>query len=109
MRIDRRGACLEPHTRRPPRTADRLADHARRRNPGVKDFPSIGSGVATIDATPGEVDDDVCLVDLAVPCTQGRAIPFHHSPGPKLRVPAQDDDIHLIAVKSSRQDRSDLS
>src|SRR5687767_5072239 len=103
MRIDRRGACLEPHTRRPPCTADRLADHARRRSPGAEDVPLIRSRVATIDATPREIDYDVCPVDLVLPCTEARAIPFNHSPGPNLHVPAQDDHIHLVAVKGSRQ------
>src|SRR5918994_6627735 len=108
MRIDRRGAGLQPRRRRPPCSGDRLADYARRFNARREDFLPIRRVVAAVDAAPREVDDDVCAVDLALPITEHGAIPLDDAPWSDVRVTAEHHDIVAVAVKCARQHRSDL-
>src|SRR6267143_5754911 len=109
MRINRRGAGLQPRTRRPLGPSDGLADHARRLNARVQDVLSIRRVVAAVDAASRQIDDNVRAVNDRSPGAERDAIPLDDAPRTYLWLPAEDDDIMAIAVECTRQDRSDLS
>jgi hypothetical protein len=65
--------------------------------------------ISTIDATAGQVDDDVASIDLALPTAEGRAIPANHAPWPNLGTTAQDDHVMAVAMKRAGKNRPNLS
>src|SRR5205085_11009171 len=63
MRVDRRGRRLQPDMRRIGGARDGLADGMRRLDARVHDLALVLRVVAAIDATTGQIDDDVRAVD----------------------------------------------
>ena len=108
MRINGRGAGLEPRSRGAPCSGDRLPDDARRLDARPKDLLPIRRVVAAVDAAPREVDYHLGAVNLALPVTQRGAVLVDDAPLAKMSVTGQHHDIVAVRVKSTRQDRSNL-
>src|SRR5437762_10171944 len=64
MRVDRRGARLQPHARWTMGFRNRLSDDARRQHAGIENLASIRGGVPAVDAATREVDHGIAPVDL---------------------------------------------
>jgi hypothetical protein len=71
--------------------------------------PSIRRVVAAVDAPSRQVDDDLRTVDFALPRAEGRAVPLDHAPRRAPALTAKDHHVMAVAMKGTRQDRSDLS
>src|SRR5688572_13463665 len=109
VRINRRGARLQPHAWLARRRRDRLSNDTCRQHTRLHDLVSIGFRVTAVDAAAGQIDHDVAAVNLTLPVAEGRAIPRDDPPRTPLRLSAEHGDIVAAMVKRSRQDRADLS
>jgi hypothetical protein len=72
-------------------------------------MPPVLFVVPTVDASPGEVDDDIRAVDLVRPIADRLAVPFSESPRKVLGVTTENDDIMSVTMKRSCEYGSDLS
>ena len=106
---DSRGAHLQPDARWPRRRRDGIADEARAVHARGFDQAAILVRVAAVDATPGEVDDDICAVQLACPGTEVPGVPGDYTPRRLLRRAAEDDDVMPVGVQRPRENGPNLA
>jgi hypothetical protein len=88
---------------------DRLGNNARRIHARLFDQLAILGVVSAVDASPGEIDDNVRSVEFSNPVSRSLGIPFRNAPRRALRPSAENNNLIAALMKRSSEDRSDLA
>src|ERR1700704_5621089 len=76
---------------------------------GLHDLHAVGLVVSAVDATSGQVDDNIRAIYFLEPISRVPSVPRDGRPGRRLDMTSHGDNVESTSVEVARQNLSELS